>query len=97
LSADNINSKYLYVCHAELNAILNFSGSSLKDCKLYVTLFPCCDCAKAIIQSEIKEVIYFADLYANTTSVIASKKMFDAAGVKYRQYLPKNREILIKI
>ena len=87
------DTKYNYVCHAELNAILNFRGTSLKGAKLYVTLFPCNECAKAIIQSEIKEVFYIEDKYANTDGVKSSKRMFDAAGVKYNQIKPKNKKI----
>lgn len=79
------NTKYAYVCHAEENSIYN-ANNSTKDCKLYCTLFPCNECAKTIIQNGIKEVVYESDKYANTPSVIASKKMFDLAGVKTRQY-----------
>ena len=82
-----LNTKYLYVCHAELNSILNFRGGrrDLENSKIYVDLFPCNECAKAIIQSGIKEVIYLSDKYKDTDGVIASKKMFDVCGVKYRQ------------
>ncbi len=92
-----LNTKYLYVCHAELNAILNFRGGArgLENSKIYVDLFPCNECAKAIIQSGIKEVIYLCDKYKDTDGVIASKKMFDICGVKYRQ-IELNREITIK-
>ena len=82
---DDFETKYPYVCHAELNAILNNGGSSLNGCKIYVALFPCNECAKAIIQSGIKEVIYLSDKYAETVGVRASKRMFDSAGVKYTQ------------
>ncbi len=80
---DGDDTKYPYVVHAELNAILNSQGKSLLDTKIYVALFPCNECAKAIIQSGIKEIIYLSDKYADTPSVKASKKMLDAAGVKY--------------
>ena len=73
-SGDPLNTKYFYVCHAELNAILNYSGGSLKGSRVYVTLFPCNECTKAIIQSGIKEIIYLSDKYANTDSTIASKR-----------------------
>lgn len=97
-SADNeLNTKYFYVCHAELNAILNAGGKSLKDAKLYVTLFPCNECAKAIIQSGIKEVIYEDDKYANTNMTIASKKMLKAAKVKLTQLNNSHRKIIIEI
>ena len=82
-------TKYPYVCHGELNAILNYTGSTLKQSRIYVTLFPCNECAKAIIQSGIKEVIYMSDKYKDTDSVKVSKKMLDMAGVKYTQYKSK--------
>jgi dCMP deaminase len=77
------NTKYKYVVHAELNAILNSNGKSLKGAKIYVDLFPCNECAKAIIQSGIKEVVYLYDKYADSEATIASKRMLDAAGVRY--------------
>lgn len=79
-----LETKYPYVCHAELNAILNNVGFNLAGCKIYVPLFPCNECSKAIIQSGIREVIYISDKYAATDSVKASKRMMDHAGVKYR-------------
>lgn len=94
---DALNTKYMYVCHAELNSILNFRGGSrgLEGSKIYVDLFPCNECAKAIIQSGIKEVIYLCDKYSTTDSVIASKRMFDMCGVKYRK-IELDNEIVIK-
>ena len=86
---DFVDTKYPYVCHSELNAILNYTGSTLKQSRIYVTLFPCNECAKAIIQSGIKEVIYISDKYKDTDSVKVSKKMLDMAGVKYTQYKSK--------
>lgn len=77
-----LETKYPFVVHAELNAILNAQGKSLVGSKLYVALFPCNECCKAIIQSGIREVIYLSDKYAETDAVKASKKMFEAAGVK---------------
>ena len=94
-SGDNYDTKYPYVCHAELNAILNNAGGNLKGCKIYVALFPCNECAKAIIQSGIKEVFYLSDKYAETVGVRASKRMFDSAGVKYTQLNPAGDELLI--
>lgn len=84
---DALDSKYLYVVHAERNAILNYRGSrkELENAKIYVDLFPCNECAKEIIQSGIKEVIYLSDKYAHTEETIASKKLFDTCGVTYRQ------------
>lgn len=90
---DPLETKYLFTAHSELNAILNYGGGSLRGAKLYVSLFPCNECAKAIIQSGIKEVIYDSDKYAATPSTIASKRMFDAAGVKYTQYQRTGRDI----
>ena len=77
-----LETKYPYVVHAELNAILNAQGKSLMGTKIYVALFPCNECAKAIIQSGIKEVIYLSDKYSETDIVKASKKMFESSGVK---------------
>ena len=71
---DPLQTKYLYVCHAELNALLNYTGTNLQGARIYTTLFPCNECTKALIQSGIKEVIYMEDKYAMTPSVIASKK-----------------------
>lgn len=96
-TGDDFETKYPYVCHAELNAILNNGGSSLNGCKIYVALFPCNECAKAIIQSGITEVVYMADKYADTDSVIASKRMFDAAGVLYRPYAMSNKKIVLEL
>ena len=84
--AEGLNSKYLYVCHAELNAILNCHNGSVAGATVYSTLFPCNECAKAIIQSGIKRVIYYSDKYADTEGTRASKRMFDAAGVVYMPY-----------
>jgi len=88
-----LDNKYFYTTHSELNAILNYRGGSLDGTKLYVSLFPCNECAKAIIQSGIKEVIYDSDKYAESDSVIASKRMFSAAGVSYRKYIRTGRRI----
>ncbi len=96
-SGDEYETKYPYVCHAELNAILNNGGSSLEGCKIYVALFPCNECAKAIIQSGIKEVIYLSDKYADTVGVRASKRMFDAAGVKYTQLKTERESICVNL
>lgn len=90
-------NKYFYAVHSELNAILNYRGGSLEGSKIYVTLFPCNECAKAIIQSGIKEVIYWDDKYADTAEVKASKKMFITAGVKLTQYQPSGRKLSITL
>lgn len=94
-TGDEFDTKYPYVCHAELNAILNSGGANLEGCKVYVALFPCNECAKAIIQCGIKEVLYLSDKYADSVSVRASKRMFDAAGVKYTQVKMQRENIVI--
>ena len=78
---DLLDTKYPYVVHAELNAILN-AGRSLKDCTLYVSLFPCNECAKAIIQSGIKKIIYEDDKYADSETTRASKRMLQSTNVE---------------
>lgn len=89
------DTKYPYVVHAELNAILNAHGKSLEGARLYVALFPCNECAKAIIQSGISEVLYLSDKYAQLSSTIASKRMMNAAGVKLTQLKPEKDSIVI--
>ena len=89
------DTKYPFVVHAELNAILNARGKNLTDSKIYVALFPCHECAKAIIQSGIKEIIYLSDKYKDTESTIASKRMLDRAGVKYTQLFMENKKIVL--
>ena len=88
-------TKYAYVVHSELNAILN-SNTDLKNCSIYVSLFPCNECAKAIIQSGIKEVYYLSDKYATSDSTMVSKKMFDMAGVRYTPLNFDCKEITLK-
>ena len=78
-------TKYPYVVHAELNAILNANGRDLRGSRIYVALFPCNECAKAIIQSGIQEVYYLSDKYADTMMNLVSKRMLDAAGVRYNR------------
>ncbi len=90
-------TKYPFVAHSELNAILNCRGGGLDGSKLYVSLFPCNECAKAIIQAGIKTVVYADDKYATTPATIASKRMFDAAGVKYYQYKTSGRKIELEL
>lgn len=94
---DPLENKYFYSTHSELNAILNYPGGSLEGAKIYVSLFPCNECAKAIIQVGIKTVVYDSDKYFDTPSVMASKRMFDAAGVRYYQYTRTNREITFSV
>lgn len=90
---ETLNTKYPFVVHGELNAILNAKGKDLSGCRIYVALFPCNECAKAIIQSGISEVIYLSDKYANTDSVRASKLMFKCAGVKLTQLKATHEKI----
>lgn len=90
-----LETKYPFVCHAELNAILN-SVKATRGCKIYVGLFPCHECAKAIIQSGIEEVIYLSDKYNGTESDRASKKMFQAAGVNFRQFSSEIKKIYLE-
>lgn len=94
---DPLNTKYLFVCHAEFNAILNHGRTGLDGAKVYTTLFPCNECAKAIIQSGIKEVIYFDDKYAHTDSTIAAKRMFDMTGVTYRRFSVSGKKIEMEL
>lgn len=93
---EQLQTKYPFVVHSEMNAILNYRGGSLADSKMYVTLFPCCECAKAIIQAGIKTVIFADNKYDGTPSVEASKKMFNSAGVRYFQYQKSGRKIEIE-
>lgn len=90
-----LETKYPYVCHAELNAVLNSISADLSGCSLYVALFPCNECAKVIIQSGIKEVVFLSDKYADTDAVKASKKMFSQSGITCRQLKVSKKEIVI--
>lgn len=80
-----LETKYAFVCHAELNAILNNIGMDLHGCKIYTALFPCNECAKAIVQSGISEVVYLSNKYEHTDSAKASRKMLETAGIKCRE------------
>ena len=91
-------TKYPYVTHSELNAILNYRGGSLEGAKIYVSLFPCNECAKAIIQAGIRVVVYDSDKYANSENNIASRKLFDECGVQYNKIkLKQERDINIEL
>lgn len=90
-----LETKYAYVCHAELNSILNSISKNLEGARLYVALFPCNECAKVIIQTGIKEIIFLSDKYSDTNAVKASKIMFNMAGVTYRKFSPKRKIIKI--
>lgn len=90
-----LETKYPYVCHAELNAILNASTRELQGCRIYVALFPCNECTKVIIQSGISEIIYLSDKYKHTESVQASKLMLGKSNTIYRQFIPERNSILL--
>ena len=91
------DTKYQYVVHAELNAILNASGKSLARSTLYVGLFPCNECAKAIIQAGVKEVIYLSDKYKTTPNTVASRKMLNAAGIKLTQLKATRASLVLNL
>ncbi|MCR5616993.1 MAG: dCMP deaminase family protein [Clostridiales bacterium] len=92
-----LDTKYAFVCHAEMNAILNCGTADLRDTRVYVTLFPCRECTKALIQKGIREVIYYSDKYHDTEDAVAARKMLDAAGVIYKPYNPSGRKIGIEV
>lgn len=94
-NSDRSQTKYMYVCHAEMNAILNKNSSTVEGCTMYVALFPCNECAKMIIQSGLKEVVYYSDKHATKAETVASKLMFDMAGIKYRHFVPDQKQIVI--
>ncbi|MBQ8280340.1 MAG: dCMP deaminase family protein [Roseburia sp.] len=94
---DPLENKYFYTTHSELNAILNYRGGSLDGATIYVTLFPCNECAKAIIQAGIKRVVYDSDKYEKEPFMIASRRMLTAAGVELVRYEHTNREIMINL
>ena len=83
---ESLNTKYPYIVHAEANAIYN-ANANTEGCRLYVKLFPCNECAKAIIQNGIVEVVYESDKYREQPNFIAARRMFEAAGVECRQYI----------
>lgn len=91
-----LETKYPYVCHAELNAILNSTRGNLKGCTIYVGMFPCNECAKAIIQSGIKTVIYLSDKYSDLKEYKASKKMLKKVGIKLVKLKPKRKGIILE-
>lgn len=91
-----LDTKYPYVCHAELNAILN-SIKNLKGCTLYVTLFPCNECAKAVIQSGIKKIVYAENKYKDSESVIASTRLLEKCGIVIEQYHTADKELVLTV
>ena len=90
-----LDTKYPFVCHAELNAILNHAAGSLQNAKIYVSLFPCNECAKAIIQSGINEIVYLSNKYKDTDATKASERMLTSAGVKLTQFKPTKDKIVL--
>ena len=90
-------TKYPYVVHAELNAILNANGRDLRGSRIYVALFPCNECAKAIIQSGVSEVLYLSDKYKDTMMNLVSKRMLDAAGVKYTKLTTRVKTLTLDL
>ena len=90
-----LDTKYPYVCHAELNAVLNATSRNLSGCRIYVALFPCNECTKVIIQSGIEEIIYLSDKYKDTDSVRASKIMLEKSGIGYRQFKTERKNVLL--
>ena len=86
-SNDPLHDKHSYVIHAEVNAILNYRGSlqDMQGATVYVTLFPCNECAKLLVQSGIGEVVYLSDKYCGTMPNLIAKSVFDKSGVRYRQ------------
>ena len=97
-SAENpLDTKYPYVCHAELNAILNRNSANLSGCTLYVTLYPCNECAKAIIQSKIKRIVYLSNKYADSDATKASEFMFKKCGIAVDEYVSGGQEISLNL
>ena len=94
-AASPFDTKYPYVCHAELNAIMNKNSADLTGCCLYATLFPCSECTKLIIQGGITKIIYLSDKYHDTDSVRASRRLLDMAGVTYTAFKPQQERIVI--
>ena len=86
---------YFQVCHAEMNAIMNKNEANLTNCTIYVSMFPCNDCAKLIIQSGIRRVVYLSDKYADTEQIKASKILLKLADVEMEQFIPKRTKIII--
>ena len=92
-----LDTKYAFVAHAELNAILNSKEGNLAGSTVYVTLFPCNECTKALIQKRVAKVVYFDDKYHDTDASRAARKMLDAAGVVYEKYQPSGRKAEIDL
>ncbi len=95
---DFLDTKYPYVCHAEMNAITNASNKpDLDGASMYVSLFPCNECAKLIVQVGIKEVVFLSDKYNSEPIYVAARRIFDMAGVKYRRLVPAHKDIRLSL
>ncbi len=94
---DELQKKYAYIVHSELNAILNYRGGSLEGSRMYVTMFPCNECAKAIIQAGIKELVYDQNKYPDSAAVLASRRMLMKSGVNCMEYQRTGREVVLKV
>ena len=93
-----LETKYPYVCHAEMNAITNSSNKQdLDGGAMYVSLFPCNECAKLIVQVGLKEVVYLSDKYATEPKFVAARKIFELAGVKSRPFVPVRKLISLSL
>ncbi len=92
---DYLDTKYPFVCHAELNAVLNSITFDLRDCRIYVALFPCNECTKVIIQAGIREIVYLSDKYKDTDQVKASKIMLEKSNTSHRRFKPERESILL--
>jgi len=91
-----LDTKYPYVCHAELNAVLNSISCDLRDCRIYVALFPCNECTKVIIQAGIREIIYLSNKYNDTEAIQAAKIMMNKSNTRFRQFIPQRDSILLQ-
>eukprot|EP01137_Pigoraptor_chileana_P034701 Opistho-2@27649 len=96
-ASDPLDTKFPYVCHAEMNAILNAGQSSVKGCTLFTTLFPCCECAKTIIQAGIAEIVYISDKSHGKPSAVASRRMLELACIRLRQFVRQDHSSCIEI
>ncbi|MCX7045269.1 MAG: dCMP deaminase family protein [Candidatus Sumerlaeota bacterium] len=94
-AASPLDTKYPYVCHAELNAIMNKNAAELAGCRIYVTLFPCNECAKLIIQSGIQRVIYLSDKYRDSEGCRAARRLLEMAHVDCVPFKPSTTRIAI--
>jgi dCMP deaminase len=92
-----LHTKYMYVCHAEVNAILNKGSADVRGATLYVALFPCNECSKVIIQAGIREVVFMSERYRDTDCCRASRILLQLAGVRLRKYVPSIPSICIRM